>query len=69
MVDDYMWIKVLDKKEEIIDIEKLDYTKILIDTNDKLPDDITLKNVMLWITCDIKGNDKLIRVSANSETN
>ena len=47
MVDDYMRIKVLDKKEEIIDIEKLDYTKILIDANDKLPDDITLKNVML----------------------
>ena len=47
MVDDYMRIKVLDKKEEIIDIEKLDYTKILIDTNDKLPDDITLKNVIL----------------------
>ena len=47
MVDDYMRIKVLDKKEEIIDIEQLDYTKILIDTNDKLPDDITLKNVML----------------------
>ena len=41
----------------------------MIDTNDKLPDDITLKNVMLWITCDIKSNDKLIRVSANSETN
>ena len=69
MVDDYMRIKVLHKKEEIIDIEKFDYTKILIDTNDKLPDDIILKNVMLWITCDIKGNDKLIRVSANSETN
>ena len=47
MVDDYMRIKVLHKKEEIIDIEKFDYTKILIDTNDKLPDDIILKNVML----------------------
>ena len=69
MVDDYMWIKVLDKIEKIIDVEKFDYTKILIDTDDKLPDDITLKNVMLWITCDVKGNDKLIRVSANSETN
>ena len=61
--------ELLDKIEEIMGIEKFDYTKMLIDTDDKLPDDITLKNVMLWITCDIKGNDKLIRVSANSETN
>ena len=33
--------KVLDKIKEIIDIEKLDDTKILINTNDKFSDDIT----------------------------
>ena len=41
--------KVLDKIKESIRIydEKYDDTKILIDTDDKLPDDITLKNVIL----------------------
>ena len=39
--------ELLDKIEEIMGIEKFDYTKMLIDTDDKLPDDITLKNVML----------------------
>ena len=29
-----------------MDIQKLDKTKILIDTDVKLPDDITLKNVV-----------------------
>ena len=43
MVDDYMLEKVLDKIKEIIGIEKFDDAKILIDTEDKLPDDITLK--------------------------
>ena len=36
--------KVLDKIKEIIGIEKFDDTKILIDTDDKLPYYITLKN-------------------------
>ena len=35
--------KVLEKIVEIICIEKFDDTKILIDTNDELPDRITLK--------------------------
>ena len=34
--------KKLDKTKEIIDIEKFDKTKILIDADDKLQDDITL---------------------------
>ena len=34
---------VLDKIKEIIGIEKFDDTKILIDTDGKLPSDITLK--------------------------
>ena len=43
MVDDYVLNKVLEKIEEIIRTD----TKILIDTNNKLPDDITLKNVVM----------------------
>ena len=42
IVHDYMLNKVLDKIIEVIGIEKFDDTKILIDTYDKLPDDITL---------------------------
>ena len=38
MVDDYMLEKLLDKT--------FDDTKILIETNDKLPNDITLKSIM-----------------------
>ena len=34
---------MLGKIKEIIGIEKFDNTEILIDTDDKLPDDITLK--------------------------
>ena len=42
MVDDYMRNKVLDKVKKIKGIEQFDCTKILTDTVDKLPDDITL---------------------------
>ena len=35
MVHDYMLDKVSDKIKEIIDIEKFDDTKILIDVDDK----------------------------------
>ena len=57
MVDDYMRDILLDKIKKIIGIKKFDNTKTLIGTDDKLPDDITLKNVIL-ITCVIKGNGK-----------
>ena len=50
-------IKILDKVKEIIGIEKFDNTKILIDTNDKLQE-ITLKNIVILITCDIKDDGK-----------
>ena len=46
MVDDYMLDKVVEKTKEIVGIEKLDHIKILIGTEDKLPDNDTLK--MLW---------------------
>ena len=42
IVDDFMLDKVLNKIREIISIEKFDNTKILIDTDDELPDDIAL---------------------------
>ena len=48
--------KVLDKIKEIIGIEKFDDTKILID---KLPNKITLKNVVILIACVIKDDSKL----------
>ena len=58
LVDDYRLYKVLDKIKEIIDTEKFNDTKILIDTVDKLPDHITLKNVLILITCVMKVDDK-----------
>ena len=47
MVDDYIRNKVLHKIKEIIDIEKFDHIEILIDTDDQLPHDITLKNIVI----------------------
>ena len=61
MGDDYMLDKVLDKIKEILVIEKFDNTKILIDADDKLPNDITLRNVLILITCIIKDDNKYIR--------
>ena len=54
MVDDYMLNKVLDKIREKISTEH----KILIDTDDKLPEDNTSKNVVILMTYVIEGNDK-----------
>ena len=54
MVDDYIPDKVLDKIKEKIVIGKIDDTKILVETDDKLPDDITLKYVMILVRCVIK---------------
>ena len=47
MVDDNNLDKVLDNMQKIIGIEKLDDTNILIETDDKLPDDITFKNAVI----------------------
>ena len=49
--------KVLDKIKEIIGIAKLGDTKILIDTDHELQDNITFRNVILMI-CFIKDDDK-----------
>ena len=50
--------KVLNKTKEIIGIQKLDDNNILIDTDDKLPEHITLKNVIL-MRCVIKSDAKV----------
>ena len=51
MVNDCMLNKVFRKIKEIIGIENFDDTKILIETGNKLPDDITFKNVVILMTC------------------
>ena len=43
---------------KIIVLEKFDDTKMLIKTDNKLPDEIILKNVVILITCVIKNGDK-----------
>ena len=43
MINDYILDKILDKIKKEIDIKKFDNTKVLTETDDKLPDDITLK--------------------------
>ena len=58
MVDDYMLYKKLEKIKKTIGIEKFDDAKILIDTDDKLPNNITLKNVVILMTCVMKDDDK-----------
>ena len=42
----------------IIGIKKIDDTKILIDREDELPDEVTLWNAMILILCVIKDHDK-----------
>ena len=60
IVDYNMIDKFLHKFLQIfaICIEKSDDANILIETDDKLPDDITLKYVIILITCAIKDGDK-----------
>ena len=48
MVDNYKLDEVLDRIKEIIGIEKFDNTKILVDKDDKLPDDVT-KNMLKYL--------------------
>ena len=59
MVDGYVPDKVLDKIKEKIDIGKIDDTKILVETDNKLPDHITLKYVMVLVRCVIKDGHEL----------
>ena len=50
--------KELEKIEDITGIEEFYDTNILMDTDDKLPDDVTFKNVVILMICVIKDNDK-----------
>ena len=56
MTDDYILDKVLDKIKMIITVERFDDAKILVDTDDKLFDEVTLKNVGVLISCVIKDD-------------
>ena len=58
MVNCYILNKILDNIKETISIVKFDNAKILIDTNDKLPDHVTLRNVVILMTCIIKNDGK-----------
>ena len=58
MVHDYTIDKLLGKIKRI-SFEKRENIRIWIDGNDKLPNDITLKNSVILITCVIKNGDKL----------
>ena len=58
MIDDNFLDKVLDKIEKIIDIKKFDDNYMLIEADDKLADDIALKNVMILIIHIKKDDDK-----------
>ena len=58
MVDDCMLDKVLESIKKIMGIEKFDDTEKLFNTNDKLPDDFTLKNIVILMTCIIKDYGK-----------
>ena len=53
MVNDYTVDKVLDKIKEILGTEEFDDTKILINADDKLPDDISLKRFAISLPCAI----------------
>ena len=56
MTEKILLDKVLDKTKEVMCIEKLDDIKILIDTGDKFPDGITLKDALILMTCAIKDD-------------
>ena len=57
MVDDNTLFKELDKIKRI-GTEKLDETKVLMDTDDKLPNDVTLQNAVILMVCVIKDGNK-----------
>lgn len=50
--------EILRKIKKVIGIKGFDHTKLLIDTNDELSYDITLKEVVVLITFVIKSDGK-----------
>ena len=59
MVDDYMLNEALDRIKEIRCTEEFDNTKTLVDTDEKLPGSITLKNAGILMTSVIKDDGKV----------
>ena len=57
MVDYYLLDRVLDKIKKR-EIENFNESKILIDTDDKLQNNIIIKNVVTLMTCAIKDDGK-----------
>ena len=58
MTDDCLLDEVLDRIEKVITIEEFGKTKILINTDDILPDNITLKNAFVLVISVIKDDGK-----------
>ena len=57
MVDEYMLDKLQDKIKETVCIKIFDDAKILIEIDDKLPDELTLKSDMILIMSFFKDFD------------
>ena len=58
MVDNYKLDEVLNRIKKMIGIEKFDDTKILVDKDDKLPDDVTKNMLKYLVTFIIKDDGK-----------
>ena len=57
-IDDYMLDKVLQKIKEIISIDLSNNAKIFNVADDKLPDDITLENIVILMAFLIKDDNR-----------
>ena len=68
MADDNILDKVLKEIKKLAGIKKFEDVKVLIDADDKFPDDIILKNVVILITCVLKEDDKLYLQISLEET-
>ena len=68
MADDNILDKVLKEIKKLAGIKKFEDVKVLIDADDKFPDDIILKNVVILITYVIKEDDKLYLQISLEET-
>ena len=68
MADDNILDKVLKEIKKLAGIKKFEDVKVLIDADDKFPDDIILKSVVILITCVIQEDDKLYLQISLEET-
>ena len=60
MVEDYIQHRALSRIKVTVSIEEFDNTEILVDTDDKLPDNIMHKNVLILMTRIIKVDGNFI---------